>query len=487
MTIEEKDSKKNITNNLFWRFAERVFAQLVAFLVSIILARILDPNVYGTVALVTIFTTILQVFVDSGLGNALIQKKDADNLDFSTVFYTNIVFCSLLYLLIFLISPFIATFFKDLSMVPYIRVLSITVLVSGVKNVQQAYVSKYLMFRKFFFSTLCGTVVSGVIGVIMALNGAEVWALIVQQVTNVTIDTLVLWITVKWRPELKFSFERLKKLFGFGFKLLLSTLLDTVYRDLRQLFIGKIYTSSDLAYYNLGENIPNLIINNIDLSIDSVLLPAMSKEQDNRERVKAMTRRSIQVSTYIMAPLMVGLAVVGEPLIKVVLTEKWIHTLFFMRIFCFSFLFFPIHTANLNAIKAVGRSDLFLKLEIIKKVIAFTLLFITINISVEAIACSVLITTFTSQIINSWPNRKLLNYRYLEQLKDILPNLLLSLFMGVCVYLVSFLGLPDIITLVLQISLGVIIYIICSKIFKIDSFSFVCEIIKSYLHKEKEQ
>jgi O-antigen/teichoic acid export membrane protein len=487
MTIEEKDNKKNITNNLFWRFAERVFAQLVAFLVSIILARILNPNVYGTVALVTIFTTILQVFVDSGLGNALIQKKDADNLDFSTVFYTNIVFCSLLYLLIFLISPFIASFFKDLSMVPYIRILSITVLVSGVKNVQQAYVSKYMMFRKFFFSTLCGTVVSGVIGVIMALNGAEVWALIVQQVTNVTIDTLVLWITVKWRPELKFSFERLKKLFGFGLKLLLSTLLDTVYRDLRQLFIGKIYTSSDLAYYNLGENIPNLIINNIDLSIDSVLLPAMSKEQDNRERVKAMTRRSIQVSTYIMAPLMVGLAVVGEPLIKVVLTEKWIHTLFFMRIFCFSFLFFPIHTANLNAIKAVGRSDLFLKLEIIKKVIAFTLLFITINISVEAIACSVLITTFTSQIINSWPNRKLLNYRYLEQLKDILPNLLLSLFMGVCVYLVSFLGLPDIITLVLQISLGVIIYIICSKIFKIDSFSFVCEIIKSYLHKEKEQ
>lgn len=481
MNIDKIDNKRMIANNLFWRFAERVFAQLVSFLVAVTLARILDPSAYGTVALITIFITILQVFVDSGLGNALIQKKDSDNIDFSTVFFTNIAFCALSYILIFLTAPLIANFLKNLSLVPYIRVLSITVLVSGIKNVQQAYVSKHMMFQKFFFSTLSGTVVSGAIGVIMALNGAEIWALVAQQVINVSIDTLVLWLTVKWRPEWKFSFGRLRNLLGFGFKIFLSTLLDTIYRDFRQLFIGKIYTSTDLAFYNMGENIPNIIINNVDLSIDSVLLPAMAKEQDDRERVKAMTRRSIQISTYIMAPLMVGLAVVSEPLIRVLLTEKWLHVVFFMRIFCFSFLFFPIHTANLNAIKAVGRSDLFLKIEIIKKIIAFILLLITINISVEAIGCSVLVTTFTSQIINSWPNRKLLNYKYIEQLKDILPNLLLSLFMGVCVYLVSLIKFSDIMTLVIQVSLGVFIYIICSILFKIDSFLYVCNIIKSYL------
>ena len=230
--------REEVVTNIIWRFSERVLAQLVAFAVSVVLARILDPSVYGTVALITVITTILQVFVDSGLGNALIQKKEVDNTDFSSVFLVNIFFCALLYLLLFLSAPLIASFYEDMSMAPYIRVLGLTVLISGVKNVQQAYVARHMMFRKFFFSTLGGTIVAGIVGIVMALKGYGVWSLISQHVINLTIDTLILWLIVDWRPQLCFSFDRIKVLFGYGWKLLVSALLDTGYRNSRQLIIS---------------------------------------------------------------------------------------------------------------------------------------------------------------------------------------------------------------------------------------------------------
>lgn len=476
-----------IISNFIWRFAERVGAQLVAFIVSIVLARILDPQAYGTVALITVITTILQVFVDSGLGNALIQKKDADNLDFSTVFFTNLIFCSFIYVCLFLASPHIAVFYKDAALTPYIRVLGLTVLISGIKNVQQAFVSRHMLFKKFFYSTLGGTILAGVIGVTMALQGAGVWALIVQQVINLAVDTTILWITVKWRPELQFSFERLKGLFNFGWKLLVSSLIDTVYTNVRQLIIGRIYSSTDLAQYNRGRQFPNLIVQNVNTSIDSVLLPAMSNEQDDKERVKSMTRRSIKVSTYIMAPLMVGLACVGEPLVRFILTEKWLPSVFFMRIFCITFMFYPIHTANLNAIKAMGRSDLFLKLEVIKKCVGMVALFTTMWISVEAMAYSLLATTIINQIVNSWPNKKLLEYGYIQQILDIIPGIFLAIFMGVCIYPIQWFDMPDFMKLALQCVAGVLIYVTGSVVFKLDSFNYLWNIIKSYINRKKEQ
>ena len=478
--------QNSIISNFIWRFAERVGAQLVAFIVSIVLARILDPAAYGTVALITVITAILQVFVDSGLGNALIQKKDADKLDFSTVFFTNLVFCSIIYSALFFSAPYIAIFYKDPALTPYIRVLGLTVLLSGIKNVQQAYVSRHMLFKKFFYSTLGGTILAGVIGVFMALQGAGVWALVAQQVINLTVDTIILWFTVKWRPELKFSFERLKVLYSYGWKLLVSSLLDTVYTNIRQLIIGKIYSSEDLAQYNRGRQFPNLIVVNVNTSIDSVLLPAMSNEQDNKERVKAMTRRSIKVSTYIMAPLMIGLAFVGEPLVRLVLTEKWTPSVPFMRIFCITFMFYPIHTANLNAIKAMGRSELFLKLEIIKKCVGMTVLLSTMWISVETMAYSLLATSLVSQLVNSWPNKKLLEYSYKQQIKDILPSILLALLMGVCIYPIQWLILPDFVVLCVQVICGAIIYIIGSVVFKLDSFTYLKDFVKSYIIRKKE-
>lgn len=476
-----KTEKNNVFSNMIWRFAERVGAQGVKFIVEIVLARILLPELYGTVALITVITAILQVFVDSGLGNALIQKKDADDLDFSTVFFTNIAFCSFLYLILFLTAPLIASFYKDASLIPYVRVLGITVIISGVKNVQQAYVSRNMLFKKFFFSTLGGTIVSGLIAIIMALKGMGIWALVEQQVINLLIDTVILWCTVKWRPKLKFSFERLKQLFSFGGKLLLSALLDTVYENIRQLVIGKMYSSNDLAYYNRANQLPNLIVNNINTSIDSVLLPSLSKQQDEKQRIKAMTRRAISVSTYIMAPLMMGMAFTGRSLIGLMLTDKWLPSVFYMRILCITFMFYPIHTANLNAIKAVGRSDLFLKLEIEKKIVGIIVLISTMFISIKVMTISLLFTSFINQLINSKPNKQLLDYGYCEQLKDMIPGILLAVTMGIIIYPIEWLGLPYFYTLLIQIPLGASIYVGGSILFKLEPFKYLLEILKTYI------
>lgn len=479
-------NKEKVVSSFLWRFFERIGAQGVNLIVSIVLARILTPNDYGQIAIVTVLIAILNVFVDSGFGNALVQKKDADVLDFSSVFWFNIVWCLVLYLFIFLIAPSFASFYDCLELIPVIRVLGLQLIVSGVKNVQLAFVSRNMQFKKFFFSTLGGTLGAAGVGIVLAYRGFGVWALVAQQLFNVLVDTTILWITVEWRPKLIFSFARLKGLFSFGWKLLISSLIETTYMEIRQLIIGKKYTADSLAFYNRGDQFPKFFVGNVNNAIDSVLLPTMSKEQDDKERLKSMTRRSIKISVYIMAPLLMGLAFVGEPFIRLLLTEKWLPCVPFMRIFCITYMFFPIHTANLNAIKAMGRSDLYLKLEIVKKIVGLIALFLTMNISVMAMAYSLLVTEVLCQIINTWPNKKLLDYPYLEQLKDILPSIALASIMGACVYLIDKLGFPDIITLTIQIITGAAIYVGGSKLLRIDSYDYVLGIAKAILRKDKK-
>lgn len=459
--------KGKVISNFIWRFAERCGAQLVSFVVSIVLARLLEPSVYGTVALVTVFTTILQVFIDSGLGTALIQKKNADDLDYSSVFYFNFVVCIILYLGMFIAAPYIAKFYGNMSLIPVIRVISLTLIISGVKNIQQAYVSSNMLFKRFFFSTIGGTIVSAFVGIFMAYIGMGVWALVAQQLSNAMIDTTILWITVKWRPKAVFSWERLKSLLAYGWKLLVAVLLDTVYNNLRNLVIGKMYSSADLAFYNQGDKFPKIIVTNINTSIDSVLLPTMSSEQDNKARVKEMTRRAIKTSTYIMAPLMMGLAFCAKTVVELVLTQKWLPCVPFLQIFCITYMFYPVHTANLNAIKAMGRSDIFLKLEIIKKIVGMSLLLSTMWFGVMAMAYSLLVSCVLSQIINSWPNKRLLEYGYLEQLRDLIPGVILAVIMGICVYFIGYINLPNIIVLIIQVIVGATIYIVMSIVFSL--------------------
>ena len=478
--------KNKLISGLFWKFSERIAAQTVTFFVSIVLARLLTPADYGVIAIVNVFITIANVFVDSGLGNSLIQKKDADNLDYSSVFYFNITSSTLVYIVLFILSPFVAGFYNMPILTPVLRVLSIRIIVAGVNSVQHAYVSKHMMFQRFFWSTLFGTILSAVVGIAMAYKGCGVWALVGQYMTNTMVDTIVLWFTVKWRPIRGFSLKRLKSLFSFGWKLLVSSLINTVYSKIRQLCIGKVYTSEDLAYYSKGEHFASFIVTNVNTSIGAVLFPVMATQQDKTEAVKAMTRRSIKTSSYIMFPLMVGLAVIAEPFILTLLTDKWIECVPFLQIGCFVYALMPIHTANLQAINAMGRSDVFLKLEIIKKVVGVCVFLIAIPYGVTAIAISGVVTSVITSVINAYPNTKLMGYRYLEQIRDMLPALLLSVFMGIAVYAIGLLPIPVLPLMVIQIVSGMIIYVLLSILFKADSFAYINDTIKDIITKRRK-
>ena len=483
--MEQQNIKGKVLSGLVWMFGERISAQLVTFIVSIVLARLLEPSSYGAIAIVNIFIALANVFVVSGFGNSLIQKKDADDKDFSSVFYFNIVMGVIVYIIIFISAPYIARFYDLQILCPALRVMGLRLIVAGINSVQSAYVSRNMMFRRFFWSTLWGTIGSAVVGITMAYMGFGIWALVAQYMFNSVIDTLVLWFTVKWRPKLLFSFNRLKSLFSFGWKLLVSSLLDTGFNNLRSLVIGKMYTSADLAFYNKGKSFPNLVVVNINSSIQSVLFPVMADAQDKKDEVKAMVRRAIRISSYIMFPMMAGLALVAEPLIKLLLTEKWLSCVPYLQISCFVFAFMPIHTANLQAIKAMGRSDIFLKLEIIKKIMGLAVLIAVMGYGVLAIALSSMAVTVVSAFINAYPNRKLLNYGYIEQIRDLFNGIVPLIVMSIAVLIVSFLNIGDFPLMILQTIVGMITYVAASLLSKNDSFKYTLELVKNSLKGRK--
>lgn len=481
----EKIQDKVIVTNLLWRFFERTGAQIVTFIVSLFLARLLNPKDYGTIALVMVLINVLNVLVDGGLGNALIQAREVDDIDFSTVFYFNAFFCIILYCLLYIASPYISVFYKDETLTRIIRILSLMILISSIKNIQQAYVSRHLLFKKFFYSTLVGTILAAIVGVILAIKGAGVWALIIQYLVNAFVDTSILWITVKWKPKLVFSWRRLWGLFQYGWKLLFSQLITVGYQNIRQLLIGKLYTSETLAYYNQGDKIPNLFVTNIIYSIDSVLFPTLSKAQDSKDIVKQGTRKAIQLSSYVLIPFLTGLAICAPTLIKLVLTEKWLPSVPYLRIFCFIYAFYPLHTANLNAIKAMGHSEIYLRLEIFKNIIGIVILLFSLRLGPLYIAIGYALSTVLAQFINAWPNKRLLDYGYFEQLRDMLPPLFCSAIMGVIIFFISMLNLNVIITLMIQVIFGIITYVLLSKFLKLSSYIQLMNIVQKIVRGGK--
>lgn len=473
-------TKEKVLSGLFWTFGERILAQGVSFILSIILARLLLPSEYGIIAMVMVFINIANVFTSTGFGEALVQKKDADELDFSTVFFCTLSLSIIIYIILFVGAPYIAEFYHTREIIWVLRILSIKIVLSSIATVQHAYVQKRMIFKKFFFSTLGGTVVSGVLGIILAYSGFGVWALVFQYLTNTIIDILVLLKTVPWHPRLMFSVERAKRLMDFGWKLVFSNLINAVYNELRSLIIGRSYSSADLAYYNKGNQIPALAITNIDTAIGNVVFPAMSAAED-RERLKTIGRRAMKTTSYIIFPIMIGLIVVSRPLILLLLTDKWNNSIIYMQILCLYWMSQPIQTTNWQIIKAVGRSDLCLKLEILKKAIGIIMVVIAMRFGVFAIAVSAAMFGIISMIINILPNKSLVNYSIKEQLLDIFPALLSAIIMGVGVYFVSYLSLPVIIQLVVQIIFGAMLYLGISYVFKIESFEYILAIVKKKL------
>lgn len=319
----------------------------------------------------------------------------------------------------------------------------------------------------------------------MAYAGCGTWSLIAQYLTNSTVDTIVLFFTISWRPSLDFSAKSAKRLLSYGWKITLGSLLNSIYDELRSLVIGKNYTSADLAYYNKGKQFPSLFITNINAAIGSVTFPMISNYSGDKNAMKKIVRRSLTLTAFIIFPIMFGLIAVAEPLICILLTDKWLPAVPFLRIACLALAFSPINTANLQMIKASGRSDLFLKLEIIKKGTGVIVLLITMKYGVMAIAISEILVVIFSNIVNSVPNKKLVGYGYLEQIKDLLPSLILSMVMGAAAYSVSLLKLNNFLTLILQVVVGVAVYGALSLIFKLPSFYYLLDIAKNKFLKKK--
>lgn len=484
----ENSGKSGIIKSLFYKFIERCGYQGIAFIVQIVLARLLDPTDYGMLTLLTIFTQIAQVFVQSGFNTALIQRKDTTEKDYSSVFYVSITIAVLLYGILFFASPIIADFYDMPELTGVMRVLALILIPGAFNSIQNAKVAKEMQFKKLMYSTLGAVVISGTVGIAMAYMGFGVWALVAQQLTNSVAICVIMMFCVRWRPKLVFELDRVKVLFSFGWKLLCSNLIDTLYRDLRSLVIGKKYDSGTLGYYNRGKQFPELIIININSAVQSVMLPALAKHQNDKARMKAMMRRSIVTSSFVIFPIVMGLAVTAEPLVSVILTDKWLPCVPYLQIYCFSFAFYPIHSANLQALNAQGRSDIFLKLEIIKKLYGIVVLLVTVFCfhSPIAIAMGGVVTTIISCLVNAAPNKKLLNYSYSEQLKDILPSMGISVIMGALVYCVQFLGLAAWLTLLIQLPLGIITYIALAELFRLECYKYLKTHIVGFLSKKKK-
>lgn len=471
-------------NNMIWKMAERIGAQVVSFIVQLVLARLLMPEEFGLIAIVNVAITLCNVFITNGLGTSLVQKKDADALDFSSVFIFNFGLSTVVYIVLFFLSPLIAKFYDNMLLTPVIRVLGIQLFFSGIKTVQQAIVARQMQFKLFFAATFVGTFLSGIIGVVLAYVGAGVWALVVQYLSNSAIDVVCLFVAIDWKPSLKFSLKRLKPLFQYGWKLLVASLINNIYEEIRTLIIGKKYTNQDLAFYNRGKQFPDLICNNTMVSIESVLFPVMTRFQDRTDELKRMLRRFIRISSYIMSPLMMGLAVVAKPLVVVLLTEKWLFCVPYIQIYCIVGLLRPMQTANQQMVKAIGRSDITIKIEIIKKLIGLLILLVAMEYGVIWIALSNILYSLIVLIINAFPSKKLINYSFGEQFVDLLPATIASVVMACVIYPLSF-GINDsLLLLLLQIILGILTYILISVIFRIESFRYLINLAREkWFHK----
>lgn len=471
--------KKSVLSGVFWKFAERVGAQAVSLVVSIVLARLLAPSEYGAISLVMVFINIANVFVTSGFGTALIQKKDADNIDFSTVFYFSLIFTTLLYVVMFFSAGIIADFYDMPILKPVFRVLSLSIIIMGINSVQQAYVSRKMMFKKFFYATIIGTIISAVVGIVLAYLGFGVWALVAQSLTNNVIDTIVLQMTIQWRPIKAFSFSRLKALFSYGWKLLVQSVVLQIYSSLRSLIIGKLYTPADLAFYSKGNQFPNLISTNIDTAINTALFPAMSKEQESIERIKMMARKTTQVTSYVMNPILIGFAAVAEPFISLLLTDKWLPCVPYLRICCIALLFRAPQTAILQAIKAVGRSDSVLKVDFPIRIVALAVILVSIRFGIIYLALSEVLITVFGTVLYVIMSHKIINYGAREVCADFMINTSLAVVMGIITCMVGkILPFSSIAVLPIQVVAGVIAYVFLSIITNNASFKYVLNTVK---------
>lgn len=473
--------KRTAGKSFLYKLTESIGTQGISFLVGIVLARLLSPADFGVLTLLMVFINVFRVFVQSGLNTALIQRLQVDEVDLSSVFYLSLGIAGGCYALLFFGAPAVAAYYRQPTLTAQLRVLSLVLLPGAFNAVQQAVIARRMAFRALMVGSVTANALSGAVAIAMVYAGTGVWALIGQQLVFQVAICLLLLRTVDWRPRLLFSWARVRGLFSFGWKLMLSSLIETLYNNLRSLVIGRRYPSEQLGYYSRGKLFAELLMNNVNGSIQSVMLPVFSSEQENRERLKRMIRRTIMVSSYLVFPMMAGLGLVARPLVSLLLTDRWLPCVPFLWISCADFAFYPLHTTNLQAINALGRSDVFLKLEIIKKTYGVAILVASLLFwdSVLVIAAGSVLSTLIATFVNASPNKKLLGYRYLEQVRDLLPSLGMTLAMGAAVWAAGFLPLGNLPLLLVQMATGFAVYGGLSVLLKPEAYRGMLDMLRA--------
>lgn len=480
------NTNKKILAGIGWAYGERILAQIVSLSVSVVLARMLDPEHYGVIAIVTVFINILDAFVSGGFGSALVQNKNADDLDFNTICWFSISASCVLYFVLFLAAPYIASFYDMPQLTWVTRVMGVRLVISAFNSVQHAYVQRRMEFKRFFFATLGGTLISAIVGIIMAYKGFGVWALVAQYMVNTVIDTVVLCFTIQWKPKLEWSLERLKNMFGFASHMLGATLSNTIRDNMRSLIIGKVFTSQDLAYYNQGKKYPATLMNNLVGSVQKVMFPAFT-EQEERSQIKQTMRKAIRLSSFVLVPAIAGVVAVADTFVLLLLTDKWAPAIPYLRIASLIYLTRTMNSLFQSSLLAIGKSKINMAHEIAGCVLSLILICVGAFVfkSVVFIAWSSVIVMVEGTLFFIFFVSKHFKYSIREIGVDFLPYLLMAALMGSAVYLMGMIHINKLLLLVVQILGGIAIYICLSKVFKIKEFDICLNLIKRFIGKKK--
>lgn len=465
-----------------WSAVERFSVQGIQFVLTIIIARLVLPADYGLIAMLGIFLAIAQTFIDSGFSNALIQKKDRTEVDFSTVFYFNIVISLVVYLILFFSAPYIAIFYKEPQLDIITKWTGLNIIISAFSIVQRAKLTIDVDFKNQAKASFTAVLTSGIIGILLAYKGYGVWALVIQTLLNSLLNTCLLWIFAKWIPKWVFSRESFNTLFSFGSKLLLSGLLHTIYINLYSLVIGRRYTSMDVGFYNRAYQFAGFPSINIVGIINRVIFPIQCEMQDDNERLKISFLKYLRMSCFIIFPVMIIVAVISKPLILLLLTDKWLPASELLSILCFAYMWYPVMVVNNQILNVKGRSDYFLYTEILKKVIAIAILFITLPFGVRTLCWGIVVYNFFDMAIIIYYSKKVIFVKYWEQIYNVMPLFLVSLLMGSVVYLSTQLLEGYLLGQLAAGSLiGLLVYILACLIFRIREIDQIILIIKKFI------
>jgi O-antigen/teichoic acid export membrane protein len=474
--------KSRTLHALFWSFLERFGQQGIQFIISIILARLLLPEEFGLIAMLAIFMAVAQSFLESGFGSALIQKKNATHIDECSIFYFNIFVGFLMAGLLCLAAPWIASFYNQPLLVPLTCALSLNLIINAFGLVQTTLLTKHIDFKTQLKVSVIATVLSGTIGITMALNGFGVWSLVAQSLSSNLFRTALLWLFNNWRPSLVFSFVSLCGMFAFGSRLLASGLLNTIFENIYLVVIGKVFSPMALGFYSRAQGLQQLPVSNISTIIGRVTFPVFSSVQDDKPRLKRGVRKALTMLVMINFPMMIGLAIVAKPLVLVLLTEKWAPCIPYLQLLCVVGMLYPLHVINLNVLIAQGRSDLFFRLEILKKILVVIAIAVTYHWGIIALIYGQIATSCFAYLLNSYYTGKMLDYPIAEQIQDLMPSLALAGIMGLGVYALTYTPIVNQLALLLaQIMTGILLYTALGYVFRMSSFMEIIEIIKTKL------